>query len=138
MLPKRPESAIETQQVQCPRCGARETYVGIALLNPGTNKLVHPDQDRALARLVGVLSFPLIGYLTFGVFGSTTRPDSTTFACCLMFTLLAAIVIAANLWVVRRESKAVRVQKNRCGVCAHTWLWQEGTPVPEYKPGPYV
>lgn len=138
MLPRRPEPPKLTQQVQCPRCGACETYVSIALLNPRTNKLIHAEQDRAVVRLVGILAFPLLGYLTFGVIGSTLGPDSSTFSCCLMLTLLSAIMIAVNIWATQRELRAVRAQRNRCSVCAHTWLWQEGTPVPEYNPHPYV
>ena len=138
MLPKRPESPALTQQVQCPRCGAYETYVSAGLLDPRTDKLIQADQDRALTRLVGVLSFPVVGYLTFGLIGSALGPDSTTFSCCLMVTLLSAVMIAANLWVTRREARAVRVHRNRCRACSHTWLWQEGTPAPEYKSHPYV
>ncbi len=136
MLPKRPEAPALTQ-IQCPRCGACETYVSAGLLDPRTNKLVQADQDRALTRLLGVLAFPIFGYLTFGLVGSALGPDSTIFSCCLMAILLSAVMIAANLWVTRRETRAVRVHKNRCRACGHTWLWQEGTPVPEYEPQPY-
>jgi hypothetical protein len=118
--------------VQCPRCGGERARTTISSRDRQTGKEVPQHNVLSSQAAAGILIVVgvLVALMSSAVLGPDLGLGSGLVGCLFGAGALFAVVY----FLTRREVAAVRVYHYHCTRCGNDWDWQEGKPVPVYRP----